>query len=55
MTMFNFIVKLGFPVMAIIIGYEAQINPLSMEHWVKYLAHTICRILDFFTIVINPL
>jgi hypothetical protein len=27
MTMFVFIVKLGFPVMAIIVGYEAQSTP----------------------------
>jgi hypothetical protein len=27
MTMFVFIVELGFPVMAIIIGYEAQSTP----------------------------
>jgi hypothetical protein len=32
MTMFIFIVKLGFLVMATIVGYEAQFNPLSMEH-----------------------
>jgi hypothetical protein len=27
MTMFVFIIKLGFPVMAIIVGYEAQSTP----------------------------
>jgi hypothetical protein len=27
MTMFVFIVELGFPVMAIIVGYEAQSTP----------------------------
>jgi hypothetical protein len=27
MTMFVFIIELGFPVMAIIIGYEAQSTP----------------------------
>jgi hypothetical protein len=27
MTMFVFIVKLGFPVIAIIVGYEAQSTP----------------------------
>jgi hypothetical protein len=32
MMMFVFIAKLGFPVMAIIVGYETPINPLSMEH-----------------------
>jgi hypothetical protein len=33
MTMFTFIVKLGFPVMAIIIGYKAQSTrfPWSIE------------------------
>jgi hypothetical protein len=45
--MFVFIVELGFPMMAIIIGYEAQINPLSMEHRAKYLARTIRHILYF--------
>jgi hypothetical protein len=42
------IVERGFPMMAIIIGYEGQsINPLPMEHQAEYLARTICRILDF--------
>jgi hypothetical protein len=27
MTMFVFIIKLGFPVMAIIVGYEVQLTP----------------------------
>jgi hypothetical protein len=26
---------------------KGPINPLSMEHWVEYLAHTICRIWIF--------
>ncbi len=34
---------------------RGPINPLSMEHRAEYLAHTIHRILDFFTIVIYPL
>jgi hypothetical protein len=47
MTMFVFIVELGFSVMAIIVGYEAPINPLSMEHRAEYVARTIRCILDF--------
>ncbi len=31
------------------------INPLPLEHRAEYLAHTIRRILNFFTIVIYPL
>jgi hypothetical protein len=30
-TMFIFIVELGFPVMAIIVSYEAQSTPWSIE------------------------
>jgi len=52
--MFVFIVELGFPMMAIIIGYEAQINPLSMEHWAKYLARTIRHILYFLKLWFIP-
>jgi hypothetical protein len=29
MTMFIFVVELGFPVMVIIVGYEAQSTPFS--------------------------
>jgi hypothetical protein len=47
MTMFVFIIKFGFPIMAIIIDYKAQSTPFSMEHRAEYLAHTIRRILDF--------
>jgi hypothetical protein len=44
--MFVFIVELGFRVMAIIVGYEAQSipSPWSID---EYLAHTIRRIMDF--------
>ncbi len=43
------IVERGFPVMAITVGYKAQLsfNPLSMEHRAEYLARTIRRILEF--------
>jgi hypothetical protein len=47
MTMFVFIDKFGFPVMAIIVGCEAQSTPFSMEHRAKYLARTIRHILKF--------
>ncbi len=47
MMMFVFIVELGFPVMAIIVGYEAPSTPFPMEHRAKYLARTIRHILDF--------
>jgi len=40
------IVERGFPVMAIIVGYD-PINPLPLEHRAEYLACTIRRILDF--------
>jgi hypothetical protein len=43
MMMFVSIVERGFPVMAIIVGYEA----LPLEHRAEYLARTIRRILDF--------
>jgi hypothetical protein len=39
------IVERGFPVMAIIVGYEGQSTP--MEHRAEYFAHSIHRILDF--------
>jgi hypothetical protein len=32
MTMFVFIIELGFPVMTIIIGYKAPSAPLPLEH-----------------------
>jgi hypothetical protein len=41
------IVEHGFPVMAIIVGYEGRSTPLPMEHRAKYLACTIRRILKF--------
>jgi hypothetical protein len=45
MTMFIFIVKFGFSVMAIIVGYEAQSTPFpwSIEPNIR----TIRRILNF--------
>ncbi len=46
MTMFVFIIELGFPMMAIIVGYEAQSAPFPWNE-VEYLARTICHILDF--------
>ncbi len=55
MMMFVFIVKLGFSVMAIIVGCEAQSTPFSMEHQVKYLAHTIRCILEFLQLWSIPL
>jgi hypothetical protein len=54
MTMSIFIIELGFPMMAIIIGYEAQLTFFSMEYRAEYLAYTIHHILDFFPIVIYP-
>jgi hypothetical protein len=45
--MFVFIVELGFAMMAIIVGYNAQSVPPSMEHRAKYLARIIRCILDF--------
>jgi hypothetical protein len=46
-TMFVFIVEFGFSVMAIIVGFEAQSIPFSMEHRTEYLVRTIHRILEF--------
>jgi hypothetical protein len=47
MTMFAFTIKFKLLVMAIIIDYEAQSTPFSMEHRIKYLTRTIRCILDF--------
>ncbi len=54
MTMFVFIIKLGFLVMAIIVGYKAQSTPLHMKHWTEYLAHTIHHILNFLQLWFIP-
>jgi hypothetical protein len=47
MTMFVFIIELGFLVMAIYRWLRGPINLLSMKHRTKYLVHTILHILDF--------
>jgi hypothetical protein len=41
------IVERGFPVMAIIVGYEARSTHFPLEHRTEYLARTIRRILNF--------
>ncbi len=53
-TMFVFIVELGFPVMAIIVGCGPN-QSLPMEHRAEYLTRTIRRILEFLQLWSIPL
>jgi hypothetical protein len=41
------IVERGFPVMAIIVGYEGRSTPFTWSNRAEYLARTIRRILEF--------